>query len=181
MAGWIYCPGVRRQANSNFKGRMYPAFGEAGYAFKPAEGLSLEPSVSVEANRVDQDGFTETGASGFNLSVADRRLDSVVSSAGMRITRQFLAESSHPFLVGVRSAWLHEFSDVNNLISARFADAPAGSFTIQGAPQSRNAASLGTELRMALRKNLQAFANYAATLTPSEIDHGVLGGFTLKL
>jgi len=88
-------------------------------------------------------------------------LDSVVSSLGARLARLFLPDTAHPFLLGIRGAWEHEYRDINNLISARFAEAPAASFTVQG-------------------KELQAFADYTARLSTGKTDQGLLGGLSFK-
>jgi len=180
MTRGINFSGSTAQAHSDFKSRTYTGFAETGYTFKPQDRLSLEPSVSVEGNHVDEDAFTETGAPGFNLSVGNRKLDSVVSSVGGRLARTFLPDTAHPFLLGIRGAWEHEFRDINNLISARFAEAPAASFTVQGTPQKRNAAAVGAEFRLALYKELQAFADYTARLSTGKTDQGLLGGLSFK-
>jgi autotransporter-associated beta strand protein len=180
MTRGIDFPGVSTQAESSFKSHTYTGFGEAGYAFMPKDHLSLEPSAAVEYNHIDQDGFTETGAPGFNLTVADQKFDSLVSSLGLRIARLFKADSAHPYILGVRGAWQHEFHDVNNSISARFAETPTANFLVQGTPQKRNAAAVGFDGRLNLTSAFQLFANYAASLSSGKTDHGILGGLSIR-
>jgi autotransporter-associated beta strand protein len=180
MTRGIDLPGIAAQANSSFKSRTYTGFGELGYAIRVRERTSLEPSVSLEANHIDQDAFTESGATGMNLSVDDQKVDSLASSLGLRLAQLFAPQSAHPVILGVRGAWQHEFHDINNQMSARFAETPTGNFQVQGTPQNRNAAALGLDGRVDLYKTLQAFANYAATVSSGKTDHGILGGLSLK-
>src|SRR5205085_11629938 len=57
MTRGITFSGAEAQANSTFKSRMVTGFVEAGHSFKLGDRLALEPSVSLEANHVDQDAF----------------------------------------------------------------------------------------------------------------------------
>jgi autotransporter-associated beta strand protein len=166
-------------AHARFNSCVFSGFGEAGYAIKPGERLSLEPSLTIDANHIDQDGFTETGAPGFNLSVENQKFNSLVSGLGLRLARLFGADS-HPSVLGVHGAWLHEHGDINNKVAARLAEAPAASFTVRGAPQKRDAAAFGLDARAALAQALDFFASYTATLSTGKTDHGMLGGLSLR-
>jgi outer membrane autotransporter protein len=172
--------GINETAAASFHSNVYTAFGEAGYVFHPRPVVALEPSVSLRESHMLQEGYTESGAPGLDLTVGEQNSDSLVSSLGLRLSRLFEPQTSHPIGLGVRSAWQHELADVKNLITAQFADAPGAGFTVQSTPESRDAAALGLDVRAGLTKNLQAFANYTATLSSGQNIHSILGGFSLR-
>lgn len=173
-------PGIDEQANASFNSHVITGFAEAGYTYKPQASFSLEPSVSIRESNLQQDGYTETGAPGLDLMVGDQSLNSTVSSIGMRLSHIFLESSAHPATLGARAAWEHELGSTDDLVTAQFADAPGASFTVQGTPRPRNSAAMGVDGRVDLSKNLQAFANYSATLGTDESIQEILGGLLLK-
>jgi autotransporter-associated beta strand protein len=180
MSRSIVFPGVNEQADADFGGRAYTTYAEGGYVFKPRLVSAIEPSLSLTQTHLHEDGFVETGAPGLNLTVADQTLDSLVSAVGVRVTQQFLKDSSHPVKLALRGAWQHELNETNNVISAAFADAPGSRFAIRGTPQSRDAASISLDTRVGLTRNLQAFVDYSATLSTHEDIQGILGGLALR-
>jgi len=97
------------------------------------------------------------------------------------VARQFLIKSPHPVTLGLRAAWQHEFGDIDNSITAQFADAPAGgAFTSQATSRDRDAAALGLDFRVPLTASVLGFADYSATLSSSEQIHAIFGGVRLK-
>jgi len=176
----INFPGINEQSNSNFQSRTYASFVEAGYTFRPWDIFLLEPSASLSQSHLQQDSFTESGAPGLDLSVADQSVNSLVSALSVHLSHQFVRKSSHPFTLGIRMAWQHELSDINSVVSADFAEASGNPFTVQGTPRARNAAALGLDGHMVLYKNLQAFADYSATLSSGQNAQGIVGGLSLN-
>jgi fibronectin-binding autotransporter adhesin len=176
----IVFPGVDETASARFHSDVFTAFGETGYVFHPRPALRLEPTVSIRESHLHQNGYTESGAPGLDLMTGDEDSDSVVSSLGLRLNRSFRANTAHPIDLGVRAAWDYQLTDIDNVISAQFADAPGAGFTVQSTPQSRHAASLGFDGRIDLYRNLQLFADYAATLSAGEDIQSVLGGLSFR-
>jgi autotransporter-associated beta strand protein len=180
MTRGIDLPGIAAKADSSFKSRIYTGYGEAGYGFQPQDRLSIEPSLAIEFNHIDQDPFTESGAPGFDLAVDRQTIDSLVSSLGMRVARLFSPQGRHPLIAGVRGAWQHEYHEINNAMTAQFAETSVGHFIVQGTPQARNAAVLGLDFRLDLYRSFQTFANYALTLSTGRTDQMLLGGLSVK-
>ena len=115
------------------------------------------------------------------MSVNDLTSHSLVSALGTRLGYRFLAKSQHPLLAGVRAAWQHELADVQNSLTAQFAEAPAaGSFAVQGTPRSRNSAALGLDGRLPLSSCLDAVADYSLTLGSGQSQQAVYGGLSYK-
>ena len=153
-----------------------------GYTFKSSQAFSLEPSISLKENHLVQQGYTESGAPGLDLSVSEQEQDSTVSSLGARLSHVFFQGSSHSATLGARATWEHELGDTDNLVTAQFADAPGASFTVQGTPRPRNSAALGLDGRVDLSKNLQSFVDYSrcTLFGANESLQEILGGLRLK-
>jgi len=176
----IVFSGIDETAAANFHSDVFTVFGEAGYAFHPRPIVAVEPTVSLRESHMRQNGYTESGAPGLDLTVGEQTSDSVVSSLGLRLSRLFQAKTSHPVELGVRTAWQHELADIKNLVSAQFADAPGAGFTVQSSPENRNAADLGLDIRVGLYKNLAVFSDYTATLSSDQNIQSILGGLSLR-
>jgi outer membrane autotransporter protein len=180
MSRNVVFPGVNETAASDFKSWVMTAYGEAGYAFRPTNDLALVPTLGLRESHMHQNGYTETGAPGANLTVEDENSDSIVSSLGLRLSRVFLRKTAHPVLANVRSFWDYNMGDIKNIVSAQFADAANSAFVVQGTPQSRNSLILGLGARMDLVKNLQAFADFGEALSSGKHTEGIQGGLSLR-
>ncbi len=171
---------VHRTASADFSSRLYTTRVEGGYAFQGHSTFSLVPSLSFRQTHLSQDGFTETGAPGLGLTVADQELNSYVSSLGIRFRRRFLPSSAHPMEVQVHTGWEHELGGLHDALSAHFAETSGGSdFIVEGTPRSRDAGVVGLESRVPLQRNLELVISYAASLSSAETTQNLYGGFRL--
>jgi outer membrane autotransporter protein len=177
----ISFPGISAaSANSSFKSQVVTTFLQAGYAARSLATCLVEPSVALRENHLQQDGYAESGAPGMNLSVAGQKLDSLVSSLGLRVSRRFFNQDRYPLTLGARTAWEHELRQTDNQVSANFSDSPGAGFTVQGTPRPRNAAALGLDGRVSLSDNLQAYADYSASLSAHAETQIALAGLRLN-
>ncbi len=169
---------IDESAHTDFDGRLYSFYAQGGCRYTTGANLLLEPSLTLQHSHLQQDGFTETGAPGLNLSVADQTASSVESRLGVRAIREFnAASSSHPGSLAADLAWGHEFANTEDQLTAQLAEASGSSpFTLHGTPRDRNAAILGVDGRIRIARGIQVFAAYEATLSHSETLHGLFGG-----
>ncbi|MFA5975132.1 MAG: autotransporter domain-containing protein [Elusimicrobiota bacterium] len=173
--------GINGQTTASFQSHVVTTYLEGGSEFKFRKSLSVEPSVSLRQSHLRQEGFTESGAAGLDLNVGEVTLDSLVSALGIRLNRSLLQQSAHPVTLGMSTAWLHEFGNTENRVSAQFVDAPgSGSFTVQGTPRTRNAATIGVNGSADLYKDLQAYADYTATIGSAQTNQAIQGGIKVK-
>jgi len=180
MSRQIVFPGVDERADAHFQNRFYSTMVEGGYHLAWRRAASVEPAVSLRHTHFHQDGFRESGAPGLDLQTDDEASDSFMSSVGLRLNRTFREGSAHPVVVGARSSWDHEWRDQRRSITAQFAESFGGDrFTVEATPQSRDAASLGVDGRIALTRTLQFFIDSSAILSSDQTGVGVSGGVRL--
>jgi autotransporter-associated beta strand protein len=172
---------VNEHANSNFGSRVLTTFLESGYQLQRSGILILEPTLSLRQSHLVQRSFTESGAPGLGLTIADHTLNSWMSSLGLELKRQFRQESTHPLAFMGTLAWEHEWGTTENAIQAHFAETSGGSdFTVEGTPRGRDAGVLGVEGSVPLAGDLTAFANSSARLSSTETSVRLLGGVRLR-
>lgn len=110
----IAFPGTNATATSTTKGHQWLGGFTAGKHITHG-AVTFSPFGGLLANRWEANGFTETGAGAFNLTVGDQSARSLRSQLGaeIRLNRGFL----QPHL---RAAWLHEFANDARGLDAAF-------------------------------------------------------------
>lgn len=164
-------------AEGDFDGGRFTTSVEAGYDLA-AGGTTFRPIASLGYVRLAEDGFTETGADIYNLSVDERTTESLKSGLGLQVSRSFaLAERADGLTLTARALWQHEFLDDKATIDPAFADYASSSFGVEGVSVSRDSAVLGLGLTAQASADFALFARYDARLNPDQVDHALSGGF----
>ncbi|MBV9701265.1 MAG: autotransporter outer membrane beta-barrel domain-containing protein, partial [Methylobacteriaceae bacterium] len=124
-----------------------------------AARLTATPFLRLDAASFDQARFAEQGATDFDLLVAGHTTDSVATTLGAKLTREFDMGWSAPLVGSLKAGWGHEFADTARPVTAAFAGAPLIPFTVQGARVDRDVAVLGASLS-ATTGNMTLFAKF---------------------
>ncbi len=85
---------------------------EAGYRiglYEPA-AVSVTPFARFQGTTVNQSGFTESGAGGLNLTVAQQTTGSARSVLGAEFAGAFGAEGREKLAMQLRLGWAHEYA-----------------------------------------------------------------------
>jgi len=117
-----------------------------GRDFSLGQNITTGPVFGVVMQRVDLDGFTETGASGVTaLSFGSQTRDSLVSQLGWRASVDL--GSWQPF---VAAEWNHEWADKDRIVTASLTSVAAPSYAMDAAPITSDwaTASLGAFCRL---------------------------------
>ncbi len=117
---------------------------ETGYRFSlggTAEAF-LTPFARLQGSTVTQDGFTETGATSLNLSVASQATQSLRTVFGAQLGGGIDAGWRDKLALKVKLGWSHEYADTARPVTATLAGAPSVPFTVNGAAPSATASSL---------------------------------------
>jgi len=154
---------VLRQADADYGGNQLGVSIGAGYDFDKGP---LTYGVYGRAGylEIDVDGYTESGASGLNLSVDGFSSTSVTSTLGARISRVF--NTGRAVLVPqARFEWEHEFDqDADSLVARFTADPTATAFGIETDSPDRDYFRVGLGLSAVMPHGLSAFVNYDAVI-----------------
>jgi uncharacterized protein with beta-barrel porin domain len=125
-------PAITARGQADFDGYSIGAM--VGRRFDLGAGTRLALQAGALHTQVDRDGFTETGAGGLSLGVAEESRDLLTISGDARLSHAFrLGRTAlEPYLqLGVR----FNSGDLGSVSDVRFTGAPTGlgNFTIQGA------------------------------------------------
>lgn len=131
------------KVTGDYEAWQYAARVDAGWTFKVAKA-SFIPVASLSYSYLDEDGYTEKGAGA--LSVRNRDTDSFRSGVGARAIVP-LFEGGANGALEVRTIWNHEFADVAQDSTARFA-AGGSTFNVKGARPDRDSANLGLTMHV---------------------------------
>jgi outer membrane lipase/esterase len=176
----IVYPTVDRTATGSTSGQEYTANVGTGYDLSLA-GFTITPFGRMEYRNLAAEGFTESGALGWDLMIRGQRVQSLRSALGLQVGHSF----SVPFGVlvpQVRGEWVHEYKNGSRSITATFVNDPFGTaFFIPTDTPSRNFASLAAGISGVFAKGYSAFVNYETFLgLTHETNHQFTGGVRLE-
>ena len=172
-------------ANGQTDGEEVNAMGAIGYDWHFDTGklgcLNIGPLVSVQYTDVNLDGFTERGSL-LPLEFPQQDEDSLRLTVGGRASFDIKANNGIILRPEVRASWLHEFSDQEYPIVARFADAPASpTFTVDGPRIGKDGALIGAGMTIVFSPSFSIFAFYDGVAGRTNYDlNSVTGGFRIS-
>jgi outer membrane autotransporter protein len=164
---------IQRLAESDHRGEFISLMLGAGYLFDLERWL-VEPFGSIRFTRLDEDGFTETGADDLSLTVDGRKTDALVSELGMRLARAWHVQGGI-IVPEVSAAWLYDFDVDDRVTRASFAGAPDTSFSLPGRDVERHGLALGAGLGFLHKDGLSTSLKYRGEFRNGESSNGILG------
>jgi len=132
---------IYRVASSGFDGHPYAAFVDGSYEWL-GEPWRFAPMISLSYVGIQEDGYTENGAGSLDLTVDDRRSDSIQAGGGVRMSRTI--ETRFVRLVpSLKAQWGRELKTSGRDTGARFADVSESTFTMNGPESPADNSELG--------------------------------------
>jgi outer membrane autotransporter protein len=156
-------------AKASFGGEQYGAKAEFGYPLSVGPAV-VTPLASLAYNRLNQDGYTETGAAGANLTVGSSSTDSVRSGLGAKVSTTIAQAGEWNIKPNARAMWLHEFNGSAPDQTSTFV-AGGSSFTTSGITVAQEHFNLGVGLDVASVRNTTVSAKYDADLSDRYVSH----------
>ena len=153
---------------------VFSLYGEAGARFTVGKTW-LSPFVAFDYANVEMDAFTESGVPGANLAYASQSDSQTALLAGVRWTGRL-----GPIVPEARLAYRHDLGDRGFDVTARFADAPAGSdFTVRSPAVDRGSVLAGLSLSGAFSDRVTGRFGYAGRFGGEVDDQAVYGSLTI--
>jgi subtilase-type serine protease len=171
--------GVNRTAKGSFNGSDLSGHGEIAVRTPKLGGTVIEPFGSFDYTRLDQDGFTESGAGTLNLTVPSEDWTSLVSGVGARVHHVFELEPGMWFVPQLHGRWLHEFGDTERRLTPSLG-IPGSSFgPIVAAEPGRDSVVGGIRWSVNSDTGVHVFGDYEVGWNPDFLQHAVRAGFQL--
>jgi outer membrane autotransporter protein len=164
---------VDRRATGDHRGHDVAAYLEGGTQAQ-VRGLWVRPLVSLFALCHNQKGFSEQGADSIDLDVDSQRAWSIKGALGLSVTREFGHKETVLYRPEASLRWVHEFGDNRYDVTARFADVPAGAFTVRSDEMSRDSALIGLGLTAFCDTDTQLVLFYDASLSQDYVAHALI-------
>jgi outer membrane autotransporter protein len=163
-------------ASASYNGNSWSLAGEIGTVL-PVGGAYVSPMLSLTYTGLSVDGFTETGAPGFNLVVDSADTDSIASVLGARAGNYFKVGKTLVNLQG-NLGWRHEFGDNTSTFTGHFTEPAASSllFNVSSSQIAEDSATFGVGTTVNVSGHLEVFLNYDGAWNSDANSHnGSLG------
>ena len=154
-------------ASADYSGDTFSGSAEFGRTFVIGS-TSLRPAIGVDAMHLKTDGYTETGAPGFNLTAASQSDNLVRSTVG--VSARFGTGNVVPSL-GLR--WGHDIEQADGALSYAFAGLANSTFGINANTPDRDAALIDAGLDAKLSDALDLSAGASADLRDNAENYGL--------
>ena len=169
---------IKRTARSDHDGDVIAASLGGGYLM-PVKDSVLEPFGRLQYIRLDEDAFTESGASSVNQRISSRDTDSLISEIGVRISRSF-PQAGGRLTTDASVAWLHDFDIDDRTITTSYTGVPASSFSVPGQDVESNGVTLGLGVGFETSKGVSTSLNYNGEFRDGFSAHGIIGRISYR-
>ena len=169
-------PGMGKTASASYNANELTDAVGLGRQIK-VKGITLEPTIGVNYAHYAQGAFTETGAPGFNLSVAAMSAISVRPYIGLSATGSFTRASGLRLTPEADIRFSHEMKDT----PLSLVEVGGGRFSVAGLEPSRNEVSLGAGIAAQVNPRMNFHARFEAVLpTGNRLQESLDAGLTYR-
>ncbi|ARJ65059.1 hypothetical protein WV31_04975 [Magnetospirillum sp. ME-1] len=162
--------GYSAVANGDWAANQYVAKIDGGYPFVLPTNTVLTPIASLTYSRLNQNGYTETGGGGSNLTNPDSHTNSLRSGLGAKVAQPITLDEGK-LTPEFRLQWMREFMDTKAASTTSSYAAGGSSFTSTGAKPIRDAANIGMGLTFLTKGDVSVAGNYDAEIRPDYVGH----------
>jgi outer membrane autotransporter protein len=155
-------PDASATANSNTNGNQFSVSAGTGYNFQMGP-FGFGPTGRVTYVWVHINGYEESGASPFNVSVSAQNIQALTTDFGGQATYAI----SMPWGVLtplIRLEWEHEYLGNSRTVTATLVSAPLASATAQTNSPDRDYLNLGAGVSATLKGGVSAFLQFDTVL-----------------
>lgn len=150
-------PGPPLMAVADYDGDAWSLAGEIGGIW-PLGRAMIQPSIGLTYIDGSIDGFTETGAGAFDLTVADSDAESFSSLLALRVFGRWTMGKT-PVLPDLKLGWRHEFEADRHSFTAFFAEDSTVLFPIVSSAINEDAFVFSGGVTAGLTNNFEVFVD----------------------
>lgn len=169
-------PFLSSRANSDYDGQHYVSFIQASKKIEQ-KILDITPIVGLQYHHLDLDDYTETGAGAANLSVQDQDYDMLVSTLGLKFSKDISLKSGSKIIPSIKATYNYDFIGDEVQTTASFVSAN-NTFTATGFEPAQHSFNLGADLTLITAGNWTLSTTYDLELKEDFYSHN--GSVTAK-
>lgn len=134
---------------------------QAGYVV-PWQGFTLIPRIGAQYLHLSENGFSETGGSGFDLSRGRQNVDSFQPSIGMTALKPFALDNGMRVTPAFKLTYSHELLNPNETLALT---TPAASIIPASVvTPAHNTVTLGPSATLRLKDSVNLYADYKLSI-----------------
>jgi fibronectin-binding autotransporter adhesin len=142
-------------------------------------GATVTPKAGLQFLYLAENGFSETGASGFGLSSTGRSTDSLQPFVGIAANQSFVTDGGVKITPEVRLSYAYEAADDDRVLNV--GTVSGATFLIQGVRPSRSQLGAGIGVTVTAQSDLDFYANYDSLLRiGNTVDQTVSAGLRIR-
>ncbi|TWD55771.1 outer membrane autotransporter protein [Agrobacterium vitis] len=161
---------------SDYNSGLAQFFGEASYAVKLNDQLTLSPFANLSHAILSTNGFSEKGGAAA-LSSSDNDARATFSTVGLRTSGDFDLDDT-PMTWNATAGWVHTYGDTTP--ESRLSLAKGGSFLVSGAPIARDAAKVSAGVGMKLSENVNFGLSYHGEFAKDNSENAVRADLKIR-
>ena len=172
---------IDRTATASFDGDEISISGEVGKIFRGEEDSSFffKPHLQLTYRDLEQDGFSETGAGNFNMTVAGRSRDMFQSALGAQVYWVNESDEGTRIIPELTLRWAHMFSGTDAQSIMNFESSPV-TFISRARPLDENAGQVRAGITCAKTNGLEYHIQYLGDFASNQTIHGGMGTVTYR-
>ncbi len=134
---------------------------QASYAVDLPQKVALTPRAGLDYLHLFEEGFKESGATGFDLTSESGDMDSLRPFVGVSVSREFVTDGGTKLTPQLDLTYSREVLDNGRNAQVLVG---GGAFTVAGVKPSRDQLILGVSLTASLTQSFDLFGGYTALL-----------------
>lgn len=155
--------GINETALSNTSSTQFGLTVRGGYS-RSIRALTLGLDGDLSYSRLLIDGYSESNAKQFDLSVGEQGIGSLTSSLGPKVNYA-ISERFGVVIPQLGMKWVHEFASGEHLVSTHFvSDTTGATLVVTGDHPDTNYFLFNMDVSAVFTHGLQAFLSYAKPL-----------------
>jgi outer membrane autotransporter protein len=162
-------------AHSSHNGDLLSLYTETGCNIAMQKWV-LEPFASLQYIYLAEESYRESGASGVNLLVDDRKTESLVSDVGLRFIRPFTLNIWN-CVPDITVAWRHDYDIDDRHITAAFDGSPGTSFTTESRDIDKDGIIIGGGVTLLNKAGVSTYFRYDSEMRGNYDSQRMSGGF----
>ena len=169
--------GVNRIATGSPEQHEFNALVEAGYNLNAGPVL-IRPLVGLHYLRLNQEGFTETGANALNLVMSSQKTQALWGSLGFRAGMPLRSEAL-TITPNVHARWLNDWNGEDRFVAGSLSGV-GGSYLVQGASAGRNYLVTGAGVSFDNGGRLRVVGDYTYQTSGKQASHTGSGAVEVR-
>ncbi|RAM48270.1 MAG: autotransporter outer membrane beta-barrel domain-containing protein [Hapalosiphonaceae cyanobacterium JJU2] len=163
-----------RRATANTDGTQFSVNINSGYIAKSGN-ISYGPTLGLKYDRININGYTETGAGSLNLKVDEQQAESLIVSVGAQAA--VTVNTSIGFIIpNIHASYEYQFAPTHRTITTELVTQPGIPMRVQTNEPDRDYFKLGAGTQILFSQNFAGAINYEVMLGREDVSNNVIKG-----